>query len=114
MECIYQAYKHQTLNIFRTFKVLSSQHSKFVLINTDFPIKNNTYMNFFASQFNFRFKFKLQFCILFATSIQIQEMYLNLKGILNSVWWCKTHFIVIAHTDMRFTIKSKKKRFNLL
>ncbi len=83
MEFTYQAYTHQALNIFRTFKQSSSK--PFCVFNKQLFQLKITHMIFFASQFNFRFKFELQFCILFATSIQIQEIYLYLKGILNSV-----------------------------
>ncbi len=85
MEFTYQAYTHQALNIFRTFK--QNPPKPFCVFNKQlFQLKiTHIWFIFFASQFNFRFKFELQFCILFATSIQIQEMYLNLKGILNSV-----------------------------
>lgn len=47
----------------------------------------------------FKFKFKLQFCIQFATSIRIQELNWNIKGILHSTddtWHCCLSGLLMA------------------
>lgn len=94
---------HGSLSIHKCkFEIYISVYLSFITLQ---PLSNQSLKEVNSVEFQFIlillcvFKFKLQFCIQFATSIRIQELNWNIKGILHSTddtWHCCLSGLLMA------------------